>query len=230
MTNSEKYIALLQELNRAFDFFNTLFCEGKLNKPFITVTSSKKSSLGHFWAEVWVDENGEQKQEEGAGQEVEKKKIVKENEINISADYLNKGADEVLHTLLHEMAHLKNYQEGIKDCNDQGRHNKDFKKAAEHFGLMVEQAGHKGWADTSLTSISQEAIEKFKPRREVFGFYRSIPKKTTENDNLTLLVSRSRLEDKINDLIDWTGEKKKELISQMIEEKWEYFNNSNEQD
>lgn len=52
------------------------------------------------------------------------------------AEYMRRSFEEICGTLLHEMAHLYNLINGIKDCNKL-YHNKKFKEAAEAHGLTV---------------------------------------------------------------------------------------------
>ncbi len=94
-------------LERAFDLLNERYFESALSKPIITIQSSPKS-YGHFTCEkVWKD-NGESY-----------------HEINISAENINRPAQDVIATLEHEMIHLYCTQNGIKDTSRGGTyHNK----------------------------------------------------------------------------------------------------------
>lgn len=150
-----KYQELLKELHRAFDFFNEKFAEGKLERPVITVSSAAgKNALGWFGAKFWKD--GEE--------EV--------NEINMSAEYFNRSVEDVLETLLHEMAHLKNAQNGVDDCSASQYHNKSFKVAAESFSLEVKKSKYRGFSSTNLTDVSREVINQLNPDEKVYSFYR----------------------------------------------------------
>lgn len=73
-------------------------------------------------------------------------------EINLSAEYMDRGIELVSSTLIHEMVHLWNGINGINDCNPKTQnHNKHFKEKAEQVGLIVEKMDRKGWAKTSLS-------------------------------------------------------------------------------
>lgn len=71
-------------------------------------------------------------------------------EIMISAENLARGARSVAATLIHEAAHGRNLAQGILDSDVNGRHNRAFADSAEHLGLVVAQAGWRGWTDTTL--------------------------------------------------------------------------------
>lgn len=58
--------------------------------------------------------------------------------------------EEVAATLLHEMVHYFNYENGIQDCSRGNTyHNKKFKVAAEAHGLNVEHSDKYGWSHTA---------------------------------------------------------------------------------
>ncbi len=78
-------------------------------------------------------------------------------EISLSAEYLSNRTEEIIGTLLHEMVHLYNLQNDIKDTSRGGYyHNKSFRKSAEAHGLIVEKVEGSGY---SKTSLSQDAVE-----------------------------------------------------------------------
>lgn len=134
----------VDDLTRAFIYFNQKLCDGKLPLPVVNILSrgSRKLVLGWSLQHGWL--HGE----------------VKHHEITICAETLNRPIADVLETLLHEMAHYYNAYHDINDCNHQGRHNKKFKKTAEElFFLKVDKMGHKGWAYTSLTEASQALVD-----------------------------------------------------------------------
>lgn len=81
-------------------------------------------------------------------------------EINICAEYLNRSFPETCSTLIHEMVHLWNLQQGIQDTSRSGLyHNTRFKKEAEQRGLEVEKGTKYGWHITKLTPETLEFIE-----------------------------------------------------------------------
>lgn len=80
-------------------------------------------------------------------------------EIGLAAEHLNREPGAVFGTLLHELAHAYNLNNGIKDCDTNGRHNKNFAKTAEEkFGLVISQAPGIGW---SVTECPEATIKRF---------------------------------------------------------------------
>lgn len=137
------------ELHKGFDKLNNALFGGKLPGAAITIQSQgrKKGVLG--WCtvgEVWNDKDGN----------------TKKYEINITAEYLNRPMNEVMETLLHEMIHLHNNVNGIKDTSrGYTYHNKRYKEQAEAHGLNVEHHDKIGWSLTSLKPETERLINGF---------------------------------------------------------------------
>lgn len=106
-------------------------------------TTSKAGSVkyGHITtAPAWATESGE-----GF------------HEIVLTGEGLRRGGKETAGTLLHEMAHAVNIAKGVKDCDTNGRHNKNFKNTAESvFGLTISEDGARGWSHTEVTEECAE--------------------------------------------------------------------------
>ena len=120
-------------LNKIFDLLNEEFFEGTLSRPTITIQSTPRA-YGHFSLreDTWVS------------------KLGGTHEINIGAGTLARPIEEVAATLLHEMVHYFNYENGVQDCSRGNTyHNKKFKAAAEAHGLNVEHSDKYGWSHTS---------------------------------------------------------------------------------
>ena len=120
-------------LNKVFDLLNAEYFENTLSRPTITIQSTPKA-YGHFSLrdDTWVS------------------KIGGTHEINIGAGTLARPIEEVTATLLHEMVHYWNYENGIQDCSRGNTyHNRQFKAAAEAHGLNVEHNDKYGWNDTT---------------------------------------------------------------------------------
>ena len=134
---------VIDELETLFSKFNARFFENKLESPVITV-SPDHTCGAYGWCTSWKDwQNGTK---EGGFYE-----------INLCAEYLNRPYEETCGTLLHEMVHLLNLQDGVQDTSRSGTyHNKKFKETAEAHGLIVEKGEKYGWHKTSL---SPEALE-----------------------------------------------------------------------
>ena len=120
-------------LNKLFDLLNAEFFESALSRPTITIQSTPRA-YGHFSLreDTWVS------------------KLGGTHEINIGAGTLARPIEEVAATLLHEMVHYFNYENGIQDSSRGNTyHNKKFKAAAEAHGLNVEHSKKYGWSHTS---------------------------------------------------------------------------------
>jgi len=140
---SNQFSDLVAQYTAAFKFFNEQLFEGKLKMPMITIQSQgRRSCYGWFWANRWSSNN----------------EAI--NEINMAAENINRSKEAQCETLIHEMVHLYNSQEGLKDCNQIQYHNRHFKTAAEMAGLKVEKITGKGWALTSLGDKAAEAVNK----------------------------------------------------------------------
>lgn len=174
--NLHEIIKILEYL---FSKFNELFFDGILQKPVITIFPyTSRGILGWCttwkpWKEKmspWLDDNSES--EDGSEGFYE---------INICAEYLARPFLEICATLLHEMVHLKNLQDDIKDCSRNGYyHNMDFKVAAEQHGLFVEKSPRHGWNQTKLTEKSVAIITSAYGENQPFGLYRSRQEKTNK--------------------------------------------------
>ena len=120
-------------LNKIFDLLNAEFFESTLSRPTITIQSTPRA-YGHFSLrdDTWVS------------------KLGGTHEINIGAGTLARPIEEVAATLLHEMVHYFNYENGVQDCSRGNTyHNKRFKVAAESHGLIVAHHEKYGWSITS---------------------------------------------------------------------------------
>lgn len=147
-------------LNKMFDLLNDDFFEGALSRPTITIQSTPRA-YGHFSLRdnTWVSAVGDT------------------HEINIGAGTLARPIEEVAATLLHEMVHYYNYENGIQDCSRGNTyHNKKFKVAAEAHGLVVEHSPKYGWSHTSPSDalldfiLENELTDILINRNEFAGF------------------------------------------------------------
>lgn len=159
------YVEVTKLLYRAFDHFNKVLAEGALKPCIITVGSAnRKSAYGWHLKDGW---------KHGAAELTE---------LNVCAEFLHRSWEEVCETLIHEMAHLKNSQAGIKDCNAVQYHNKQFKTAAEALGLKVEKMRNKGFALTDLGPRAEAAIKSLGIKQEdippIYRKYRMVKRNT----------------------------------------------------
>ncbi|AHI52916.1 SprT-like domain-containing protein [Spiroplasma culicicola] len=80
---------------------------------------------------------------------------------------LNGDYYSIIATLIHEMVHQYNFQKGIKDTENNGRHNKNFRDTALSVGLYIEPTvrGDKtnshglGFAFTKLSDYLKHIID-----------------------------------------------------------------------
>lgn len=78
------------------------------------------------------------------------------HEVIVVAEHMNRSAEDIVATLLHEAAHALNFQRGIDDCSKSQYHNKKFKAAAEEIGLEVMQVPHYGFAYTTMPAATAQ--------------------------------------------------------------------------
>ena len=122
-------------LNKIFDLLNAAYFESALSRPTITIQSTPKA-YGHFSLkdDTWISAIGST------------------HEINIGAGTLARPIEEVVATLLHEMVHYFNYNNGVQDCSRGNTyHNRRFKAAAEARDLCVMHSDKYGWSHTEPT-------------------------------------------------------------------------------
>ncbi len=200
----QKYTDLIEELYRSFDFFNNHFCNGELKRPIITTQGDKRegSTYGWFGKQFWLDSSEE------------KSEYI--DELNLTAESLHRDPEQVLETLLHEMAHLKNAQVDILDCTKSQYHNDKFKKAAEFFGLNVSKMKGKGWAITTLGETAKGAIALLKPKIELYKIVRRPPKVEKPEPKVIMLQVGLDYEEKIMKLEETYG-KKREFTEKAID-------------
>ncbi len=141
-TMSEMGAGLMQ----AFNAINSHFYNGELEKPIITVKEGKKKNA-YGWIETsknWIQGKTER------------------YEINISCDYIGeRTVTETISTLMHEMAHLYNIQNEIKDTSRAGiYHNTKFKETAEAHGLEISYNEHIGWSIIRLTPDAEKWVDE----------------------------------------------------------------------
>lgn len=157
----------IQQLEDLFEVFNYKYFNGELSKPVITV-SPDMTKGAYGWCtsyKAWKE----------AGHETDGY-----YEINICAEYLSRSYEDVAGTMLHEMIHLYNLENGVKDTSRGGTyHNKKFKEAAEAHGLIVEASEKYGWCVTKLNPEALEEVEEFMESigKKSFDLYREPVKK-----------------------------------------------------
>lgn len=166
-------MSAVDELQRCYRKLNAKYYGGELADVVITIQSDPKRAA---YAWITVGKTWNDKTENWY------------HEINMVAEYLNRNPEEVIASLLHEMAHLYNLMNGVQDCSRGGTyHNEKFKKAAEEHGLTVEHNKKYGWTITKATDETKEWVKEnvregcFRMRRGAF-WTDGKPKVTTGED------------------------------------------------
>ena len=132
---TKKYYAAVKTLEDLFHQFNDHFFDSELECPVITISPDTTSGAYGWCTTQKIWKSGEETY----------------YEINICAEHLNRSFNEVCATLIHEMVHLHNIGNGVKDTSANGRyHNTTFKKTAEQHGLNIEKSERNGWSTTKL--------------------------------------------------------------------------------
>ena len=134
----------IESLEKVFDELNKKYFNNELHRPVITIQSdTTKGAYGWCTSyKAWKDGEAEN------------------YEINLCAEYLDRGIKALAETMLHEMVHLDNVNKDIQDTSNNGfYHNVKYKKAAEEHGLIVEKDSKYGWCITKLTEESENFID-----------------------------------------------------------------------
>lgn len=145
---TEKYIETVAYLGKLYDFVNAKLFGDELIKPVITVQRDERNKTNGWWSvgKVWKEND----EDEG------------ENELNMTAQQLNRPIGEIAATLIHEMCHQFASINKMQDCSRSGTyHNKLFKKIAETHGLKVSCLPQIGWSHTELTDETAAMIADY---------------------------------------------------------------------
>lgn len=150
--------AMIAELHRAYRFFNWRFTGNTLPAS-IAITLERPHSMhdrnrfGYFSVSDLPTPAGSQSHIA----------LLPENLASVDAS---------MECLLHEMAHLRNWQLGIADTDLRTQyHAMDFKISAELFGLTcMERDPSRGYQRTMIGPRARQAIDALKPSARVFAF------------------------------------------------------------
>ena len=140
-TNLSPLLAVLEKVWRSLQEYNA-----DIPDVVLVIGSGGRragSLLGHFAKNSWGDE----------------KDFL--HEVLIVAESLNRGADEVFTTLIHEAVHGICNERGIKDVSN-ARHNRKFAFVAEELGLDPPLNPHArlGFSDVKLTDGLREYFKE----------------------------------------------------------------------
>lgn len=134
--------SMQEVLEYGFSVLNRIYFNNELPPIVITIMSSPRTN-GHFTVgKVWRTEEGHY------------------NEINISAEHLDRDISNIMATLMHEMVHYYCQINSIQDTSKGGRyHNKNFKREAELRGLSITYAKYIGYSVTEPTEAFIQVLE-----------------------------------------------------------------------
>ena len=144
---SELSLAMMNTFNK----LNENVFGGELPKVIITFEAGqKKGAFGWIYTKkTWVQGKEEK------------------YNINISSDYLDRPAIDIVETLLHEMCHLYNIVKEIKDTSRAGTyHNKKFAETARAHMLQAIETEHIGFR-TEATEELKEWVKENCPFSEI---------------------------------------------------------------
>lgn len=151
----------IKELYRLFEELNNKIFNSELPEPAILIQNQGKHKGVLGWCttkEIWTD----------------RENTIKKYEITMCAEYLNRNINDIAGTMLHEMVHLDNIRDGVKDTTRSGKyHNKKFKATAEAAGLIVELSDLYGWSQTRLSPDLVQWIETLNMNHIGFKLARS---------------------------------------------------------
>lgn len=152
---------VIEQLESLFSIFNKHFYQDELEKPIITVSPDEGRNAYGWCTTYKAWKKADQKDDEGY------------YEINICSEYLTRSFGELAATLLHEMVHLYNMQNGIKDTSRNGSyHNLKFKEIAEQHGLIIDKSEKYGWTLTSLQESTKQFLNELNNTEQGFSIYR----------------------------------------------------------
>ena len=178
-------LSAVDELQREYKALNQLYFNGQLEQCIITIQTDASRSA-YAWISVnpvWSDKDQKSYRE-----------------INIVGEFLGcREPCDVIGSLLHEMCHLKNLQDGIQDCSRGGTyHNAAFRDCAEAHGLTVKKTAKYGWAYTEPSEDLKKWVTEncrkgcFRYKRQA-TYKNGTPKTTTTGaDGLPKTSSRGK--------------------------------------
>lgn len=179
--NKQSLQPIIEKLESLFSKFNEKFYNNELQTPVITVSpDTTKGAYGWCTAwKAWSTEAPKPIKDLSTLTKEQLDSMKKDDgyyEINLCVEHLARPFEKIAETLLHEMVHLYNLQEGVQDTSRGGTyHNKKYKEAAEKHGLNVDKDAKYGWTKTTLNDEAQAFVDSLQDKK--FELYRkSIPK------------------------------------------------------
>ena len=145
---SDRIIELEELFRRTNDDIFAVHAK-RIDLPVFVTIQSKGKRRAYGWCYIvpnWVASDGETRVA---------------YEINIAAETLGRPLEETYVTLVHEMVHLYNCQEGIKDTAARSdRHNKKFGATCDLIGLANKADDYLGWTTHCPWSESSDELHE----------------------------------------------------------------------
>ncbi len=165
--NEQSLKPVIEQLEKLFSTFNSKFFNDELQKPVITVSpDTTKGAYG--WCTAWRSWSNHEPKDfvNMTPEEVEAAKNEGFYEINLCAEHLARPFNEICETLIHEMVHLLNIQNGVQDTSRSGSyHNKKYKEIAEQHGLIAEKTPKYGYSKTTLNEAAKIFVESLQEKK-----------------------------------------------------------------
>ncbi|PFW43785.1 SprT-like domain-containing protein [Priestia megaterium] len=160
-TNELSVERMTTTLHQLFRHYNETLFNGELPTPAIVI-ESKGNKKAYGWCSVDKVWKGEE---------------VDVHEIGMASEHINRPFRETATTLLHEIVHLHNGLNGIKDTSrGYTYHNKKFKQQCELHGMeyvtMTEADSKNGWNKPDLTDATWSMIKSWKLDEDAFKLAR----------------------------------------------------------
>jgi predicted SprT family Zn-dependent metalloprotease len=134
-SNIDTKTQITEKLNRAFDHFNNELFSGSLPRPIFKMIR-KKNGRGHFSRKRWVELDEKRNGIVNLDSEFC-------DEISLNPDlFIARTDEDILSTLVHEMVHQRQYEEGSPGKN--GYHNKEWAEMMKDVGLYPSRTGEFG--------------------------------------------------------------------------------------
>ena len=141
---------VIKELESLYSKLNKEFFNDELQKAVVACSPDHTKSC-YGWCTTWKAWKDTSDESTGF------------YEINICAEHMSRSFEEIVGTLLHEMVHLWNIQNGVKDCSrGNSYHNKAYKESAEKRGLIVTKDEKYGYCKTTLNDFGLDFVEREK--------------------------------------------------------------------
>ena len=122
-------------LDALYEYYNNELFGGSLCDCMITTNRHKKAN-GYFAGEAWIDNEARKANEDN-------KRI---HEISLNPDHLDRASKEWQSTLVHEMVHLWQSENG--EPSRKNYHNYEWAEKMEAVGLMPSSTGMSGGKKT----------------------------------------------------------------------------------